>query len=149
MAGGQHAAFGKAARRHFDDAQLLHGAGRFANADHLAGVAAECALKAVLMEFLGGTLNQKGRPSHSARPSGGAYSHLPGLWSDIAAAAHGRTSAVFSSLISGQNPFDAWNIAERYSDGEHIDPRRAGGHIDSASRILAIYQRAEIDGAIS
>jgi hypothetical protein len=37
-----------AARRHFDDAQLLHGAQRFANADHLAGVAAECGLKAIL-----------------------------------------------------------------------------------------------------
>ncbi|MGH3872591.1 MAG: hypothetical protein ACRDSR_13970 [Pseudonocardiaceae bacterium] len=40
------------------DTELLHAHSRPANADHLAGMAAECALKALIAGFLGGHVNQ-------------------------------------------------------------------------------------------
>jgi hypothetical protein len=95
----QYVQFAEAARRHLADALLLHDRKRFANADHLAGVAAECGLKAILMDHLGGVLNGKGKPSHPANPAH-KYGHLPSLWSDLATTAHGRAAAQFATLIS-------------------------------------------------
>lgn len=37
--------YGSAARRHYQDAETLNAAGRFDNAGHLIGFAAECAIK--------------------------------------------------------------------------------------------------------
>jgi hypothetical protein len=42
----------------YRDAELLHKHSRPANADHLAGLAAECALKALIAGYLGGHVNQ-------------------------------------------------------------------------------------------
>jgi HEPN domain-containing protein len=64
----QHVQFAEAARRHLADALLLHGENRFANADHLAGVAAECGLKAILLDHLGGVV-VNGMPTHPAKPT--------------------------------------------------------------------------------
>ncbi|MDR3553905.1 MAG: hypothetical protein P4L55_04045 [Syntrophobacteraceae bacterium] len=41
--------FCDAAYRHFNDAKRLFDNDRMANADHLTGIAAECALKAVMV----------------------------------------------------------------------------------------------------
>ena len=40
--------FADAHRRHWEDAELLHDHGRWANADQLYGFSAECGLKAVM-----------------------------------------------------------------------------------------------------
>ena len=42
--------FRDAAERHWTDAWLLFGNNRVANSDHLIGMAAECALKAVMLD---------------------------------------------------------------------------------------------------
>ncbi|MGH3616296.1 MAG: hypothetical protein ACRDRK_27620 [Pseudonocardia sp.] len=56
------AQFAAAGRRHLDDGQLLLAHARHVTADHLAGLAAECMLKAVLVDFLGATLSPRGTP---------------------------------------------------------------------------------------
>lgn len=110
--------FAHAARRHFEDASLLRHQHRLANADHLAGVAAECGLKAILVAYLGGTL-KKGKPKHPEQPDK-IFAHLPMLWSDLASTVQGRTASEFAMLLSGENPFASWDMAERYGDGEHV-----------------------------
>jgi hypothetical protein len=55
--------FKAAARRHHDDAHFLLGDNRWANADHLARLAAECALKAIIQcAPFGAATNAKGIP---------------------------------------------------------------------------------------
>jgi len=55
--------FAAAAARHCRDADFLHTDNRFASADHLAGIAAECGLKAIILHFLGGRLTPAGVPA--------------------------------------------------------------------------------------
>lgn len=138
--------FADAAGRHYRDAQLLRKEQRLANADHLAGVAAECALKAILIGHLGGVV-QEGRPAHPQRPRS-RYGHLPGLWRELGLISSGRTGGTFHQVISGANPFQAWDVTERYSDGSHIDAHRADGHLDEARKILSFHQQAQINGAL-
>lgn len=143
-----HKAFAKAAVRHLQDAELLQREARFANADHLAGVAAECGLKAILVEYLGGDTDARGRPTHPRSPQK-SFGHLPNLWGDIASTAQGRTAASFIGLLDAENLFASWNVAERYSDGTHVDKNRADKHIVSARTVLTILQQAQIDGVLS
>jgi len=53
--------FYDACKRHWNDAEHLFDQKRLANADHLFGLAAECALKAVMVA-LGMTLLPDGKP---------------------------------------------------------------------------------------
>ncbi|MBM7812843.1 hypothetical protein [Saccharothrix algeriensis] len=146
MSGAPWTAFGAAAKRHHADAEVLARVGRHGNADHLAGVAAECGLKAILVGFLGGAVNAKGFPGHPAatKPLG----HLPELWGQIALAADGRSGAQFSALILTANPFSEWEVSERYSDGAHITSNRAADHIAEAARVIAVHEQAVIDGVL-
>ncbi|WP_134712592.1 hypothetical protein [Saccharomonospora xinjiangensis] len=145
---GSHTDFGPAARRHYSDALHLRDGDRLPNADHLAGVAAECALKAILLNFLGGFLNRKGRPAHVGAPSKNSYCHLPGLWDDIGATVHGRRATTFVGLLAQQNPFLDWDVAERYSAGTHITGERVDSHLRHAHAILEMYEHATITGAL-
>ncbi len=140
--------FAAAGRRHLQDAQALHQQRRWANADHLSGIAAECGLKAILLDFLGGTRNPRGLPTHPSKPSRHHYGHINVMWSELAATSHGRGGAQFASLISAPCPFTGWDVGERYSDGLHINEQRAGGHLSEARKILALHQQAQTNGAL-
>ncbi|MBB4963045.1 hypothetical protein [Saccharothrix violaceirubra] len=128
---------------------MLDTAGRHANADHFAGIAAECALKGILHEFLGATPNQRGLLEHPQMSGKKEAGHLPGLWSQLSAVATGRNAAQFAELISAPNPFASWDVAERYSDGTHISDQRSAEHLAAARNIIALYERAKIDGVLS
>lgn len=141
--------FAAAGLRHLQDAQLLHQQQRWPNTDHLSGIAAECGLKAILLQFLGGGLNTRGFPTHAAIPRGrDYYGHIDTMWGQLAATAHGRGGAQFTALISAPCPFTAWNVAERYSDGQHISEQRASGHLSEAKKILAMHQLAKTNGVL-
>jgi hypothetical protein len=141
--------FAAAAGRHYNDASLLQGNSMHANADHLAGFAAECGLKAILVGFLGGTLDAKGKPSALVSGKSVKYNnHLPDLWGQMKIFATGRTASRFAALIGQPNPFVRWNIADRYEDGKAITAARTSDHLTAARDILAILQRARIDGVL-
>jgi len=113
-----------AAQRHLADADFLHSYQRLASADHLAGLAAECALKAILVGYLGGTVNPGGAPTHP--DTAVRYGHLPKLWTQLSALIEGQASAQFAESLLGSNPFQFWQIDERYCAGDHIDTTRGG-----------------------
>ncbi|MCP2164557.1 HEPN domain-containing protein [Goodfellowiella coeruleoviolacea] len=146
---GPNQTFALAARRHHADAVFLHDAGRLANADHLAGFAAECALKAILVEYLGGEVNPNGPPTHRDLPNR-EFRHLPGVWNLIGMVAQGRGGAQFLPLIQASNPFSLhrWNVNERYSDGRHISAARVRELLEVARNIIAIYAQAQINGQV-
>lgn len=137
--------FGVAARRHLKDGLHLHGVGSHVTADHLAGLSAECALKAVLTGFLAVPLSQKGIPT---LPSGNNVGHLPGIWSQVGAYIGGRTGARLTGLLAASNPFDTWDIADRYSDGALISAAVSRAHLDAAFAIVEIHDLAVVSGAV-
>jgi len=137
-----------ASHRHFDDATLLNEHQRFPAADHLAGFAAECALKAILLGFLGATLGPKGIPASAVEERTVEHRHLPGLWSQVAQCAAGRNALRFAELVGGPNPFARWDIADRYSVCTHINAADVSDHLAAAARVLAIQQQAAMDGLL-
>lgn len=139
--------YATAARRHYKDAQFLFGGDRWPNADHLAGVAAECGLKTILLGYFGATLNQRNMPVYG-QPNRW-LGHLNALWNELPQVVSGRTAGpVFTALLAGQPPFVNWNIDDRYSDGSAITEQDARGHISSARAILGILEQAILTGTV-
>ena len=124
------------------------GNGRLPSADHLAGFAAECCLKAILIRFLGAALDQWGKPYSTVGNQTVKHGHLPSLWANLSLVATGRAGAQFGTLISGPNPFAAWDVGDRYLDGSAISQARVQQHVTEAKKIMAIHQLAEIAGSL-
>lgn len=89
--------FKDAARRHWEDAELLGSHNRWPNADHLYGFAAECALKAVMVG-LGMQLGPDGKP-----PKPYAV-HIHQLWDQFLIFANGKSQAGYAAMLQPSNP---------------------------------------------
>jgi hypothetical protein len=138
--------YAAAGQRHLADGWLLHQSGRKASADHLAGLAAECIMKAILLHFLGATMRDN-RPTVGPSRSD-SYGHMPGAWDQIALYAQGRAGAQFVSLITSPNPFSDWNVADRYLDGSQVRIIATHRHLRAADKLSRIYQHATLVGAL-
>ncbi len=91
--------FKDAANRHFEDASFLFDADKFPNADHLFGVSAECALKAI-MKALGMPVRQDGAPQKREHRV-----HINNLWDEFIAFANGFGGAKYSAGLNAvSNP---------------------------------------------
>jgi hypothetical protein len=137
-------AYSVAALRHHKDAQFLLSSERLPSADHLAGFAAECSLKSIFIELLGGRMK-------GVKPQlpGTGTQHLPGLWESVqVAASEGRASANVVSLLGANNPFVEWDISDRYGAGADIDRKRVQDHVDAATRLIVAYTEAKLSGAL-
>jgi hypothetical protein len=134
--------FVKAARRHFDDASHLYVHQRLPSADHLAGFAAECALKVILLQFLGAYLNTRGKLASLVNQQEVLHGHLPALWNQLPLVASGRSGARFAALIAQSNPFMHWRAEDRYLDGSHITGTQVDGHLKAAKDVLLLQQQA-------
>lgn len=103
--------FKNAYERHQQDADSLFDGKRYANADHLYGLAAECALKAVmkgldpsLVDKNGDFLNQTDKK------------HIDKLWDHFRCFLQGRNASSLSAHIPGpNNPFNKWTVNSRYA----------------------------------
>lgn len=159
-AAAQPPTFGKVSRDHYRAAQLAAADGELrASADHLAGLAAECAIKAILLDFLGSRLRRSGKPYHpqvalpdpTRRESkwSNDHGHLPELWEHLTAIVHRRKDAaagiLFTALI-WKNPFDDWDVANRYSDGATISRHDLDRHLKAAYDLIAAHEQAHILG---
>jgi hypothetical protein len=140
--------FSAAARRHHQDARFLLDDRRWPNADHLAGVAAECGLKAILLGYFGATLGNNSRPvwGQPAKTLG----HVNHLWSELPLIISGRSAPVFAALIAGPppQPFASWDIADRYSDGNTITEQYAREHLDMTKKIMGLLEQAVLNGVV-
>lgn len=159
----QPPAFATASRNHYRAAALAAGEGLRISADHLAGLAAECGIKAILADFLGSQLNprnrlvndevatwekKKGAPGVRVwRPR--EHGHLPDLWEHLTAVAHrrrgGGSGALFTQLI-WENPFAGWSVGDRYCDGTTITDDVLDRHLKAAYDLIAAHEQASILG---
>ncbi|HNY32408.1 MAG TPA: hypothetical protein PKO15_16095 [Fibrobacteria bacterium] len=133
----------KAALRHFDDGDYLLDDHRLPNADHHYGVAAECALKAI-MRGLGMPMKL---PS-GQMPKYPHNVHVNELWSLFHIFANGNSGSVYSSLVPSANPFVNWSVHDRYEDGSKYTSAMLADHKVGASETLACMNQAFVDGVV-
>ncbi|MGK5446058.1 hypothetical protein [Streptomyces radiopugnans] len=150
--------FLSAGHDHYRAARKLADGGALTGpADHLAGIAAECVIKAMLIDFFGSkqdkpdsipyspALRQAPGLSNKAARKLSEHGHLPEVWSQLHMLANGRRGAVLAQHIPPKNPFeeprDEWNVAHRYRDGREISRRRVFRHLDAALRLITAYDR--------
>ena len=115
--------FTDAHSRHWQDAELLFAHHRWANADQLYGLSAECGLKAVMQE-LGMTVDTTGKPQTEYRK------HVNELWRTFQDFAKSRDGARYLEMLPGGNPFANWAIEDRYANRDdfsraHVELHRA------------------------
>lgn len=102
-----------AANRHIIDSSHLYLHGRIDNADHLCGIAAECALKHILI-INGAHVSPDGTINNPYRE------HINKLWDNAVLYLHNRSGArSFPFLSLASTPFQHWTINNRYEDDGH------------------------------
>ncbi len=129
--------YGAAASRHFNDAKCLRAKDRkhFAGADHLFGLAVECALKRILEKNKLLTLSRDGKPQQAN--FGGASGHCPAIWNEYLVYQGNNRELPVLPIV---NPFLAWDIGDRYSDGLSICDAIVNAHYEAALAALKAMQ---------
>jgi len=132
-----------AAERHWEDAETLLERERLANADHLFGLSAECALKAV-MRGLGMRLRD-GKPEKPEHRR-----HINKLWDEFLSFANGRNGARYAARIqSDANPFADWSTDQRYWPRSCFTRQHVGGHKSAAQNAMRMLEDAFRDGLVT
>ncbi len=108
--------------RHWEDAELLFGETRLANADHLYGLSAECGLKALWPRLIGRNLTRRERI------------HIDRLWDRFVREANNRRLLQLIG-ISRQNPFADWRIDQRYANRQNFNQNFVDQHRQGAAAI--------------
>lgn len=128
-----------AAIRHHRDARLLARKKRYANADQLYGLAAECALKDTLMGF-GMPINARQQPREDRHRA-----HIDTLWDIAPAFLSGRVGAQLLATLGTDRPFADWSVDQRY-DATPVAPQQLARHAEGAERALRVMDRARLLG---
>lgn len=127
--------------RHDADADLLLKNRRWANADHHYGLAAECALKALLL--------QQGIPSNngdisSSRQYRPYRTHINTLWNTYQSFMQTRNAYA----IPAANPFQNWDITQRYAPEKDISEQAARAHAAAFGTLKQVIKQAILDGVL-
>ena len=133
--------YAAASKRHFRDAQYLRDADCLANADHLYGFAAECALKVVMSGL--------GMPMKGNRPEKPFDCHINKLWAQFRTFADGHEGSKYASMITSENPFSKWKVDDRYESGISIRISDVEEHQSGASAAIACLDEAKLDGVLA
>lgn len=128
--------------RHWADAENLFQAQRWANADHLYGMAAECGLKRMMLAF--------GMPYDAARDRPMYQQdrvHASGVWARFESYSSGHAQGV-GYVLSAANPFHDWDVSDRYAHQSNFDQARAQSHQSGANEIRELIKRAQREGLL-
>lgn len=128
--------------RHRNDADLLFNSKRWANADHLYGMSAECGLKRIMQAFGMAVSSPSGIPT--ARDD---RVHADGIWARFESYRTGhRYGAGYDLPVP--SPFDNWKAEQRYAHQVNFDQARASAHQAAADLIRGLVKQAQLDGLI-
>lgn len=128
--------------RHWDDAERLFQDQRWANADHLYGLAAECGLKRLMLAF--------GMPYDTARDWPDRKQdreHANGLWARFESYRCGHHQGT-DYVLTTPNPFADWDVAQRYAHRSNFDQARAEAHQAGVILVRNLVQKAKREGLI-
>lgn len=136
-----NADFQDAHARHWEDAEHLFRTQRWANADHLYGVAAECGLKALMLVFGMPFDQEKNRPRKSEDRA-----HANGLWTRYEAYICGFQGGGYD--LQAENPFSDWDISDRYAHRAQFDAQHTAVHRAGAEQVSCLVRQAQIQGLL-
>ncbi|MFD3910755.1 hypothetical protein [Streptomyces sp. NPDC058603] len=119
-------------------------------ADHLAGLSAECVVKAMLMDFFGAKQDTPyGKPysQKTANDKRMLHEHMPKVWDQLQLIASGHRGNLIRQQIPTLNPFstpsDEWDVFHRYRDGDTFPPQRLSRHLATALALIHAYESAK------
>ena len=124
--------------RHWEDAESLFESERFANADHLYGLAAECGLKALMVAWGMGYNYAHDKPSDPSDRQ-----HANGIWQRYGQYLQGPQA---SDYQLSTNPFNDWRIEQRYWPRSCIERDTVNRHRHGAEEVREVVQQARRDG---
>lgn len=129
-------------RRHWDDAKRLAEAQRWANADHLYGLAAECGLKQLMLAF-GMPFDATGdRPAKKSDRV-----HANGIWARLESYRSGCVQGT-GYVLPADNPFDDWDVSDRYAHQSNFDQARVQVHQTGAATVCELIKKAQREGLL-
>ncbi|MEO5362064.1 MAG: hypothetical protein H7838_00350 [Magnetococcus sp. DMHC-8] len=127
--------------RHWHDAELLYQEKRWANADHLYGLAAECGLKR-LMAVFGMKSDSSGSPQNSQDKR-----HVKEVWDRFESYRCAHPQGTGYALPAG-NPFQDWNVSDRYACRSHFNQSRTQSHQAAVQTVGGLIKKAQLEGLI-
>jgi len=127
--------FKNAARRHYASAELLYKNQYWGDADHLYGFAAECLLKAIMVALGAPTKSDDLKKDSHRR-------HIDGLWGEYNSFVSGRNQSNY--LVSIDNPFANWDVAQRYAGSQYFDNSLVMPHREATEKLLKLLQQNQI-----
>lgn len=113
-----------AARRHLVAADALNEAPTRGVAGYLYGIAAECAIKAMMEEA-------------GPRSNDAFYAHFPELRTILRDASVGRRSQTLSNFINDDSFMNNWNVGMRYAKAKDIEDRWVDAWAEQARRAVS------------
>jgi hypothetical protein len=139
--------FADAHQRHLIDAKTLYDVSRWANADHLYGLSAECGLKALMIKF--------GMPAHNGEPDQPRdrvhvnYLTLNkiNVWDRYEAYRSGHHQGVNYQLPQA-NPFANWDVNQRYAHCNDFSQTVVEPHKQGAECVKGLIRQAQQDGLL-
>ena len=134
--------FLNAHQRHWVDAEHLLQAQRWANADHLYGMAAECGLKQLMLAF-GMNVN----PATGSPVDNKDWKHANNIWTRFESYRSGHAQGTGYALPPS-NPFATWDVADRYAHQANFDQARAQGHQAGAQMMRDLIAKAQREGLL-
>jgi hypothetical protein len=122
--------YAESAGRHFQAAELLYVGPRRDVAGYLYGIAAECAVKAMMREF-------GMRPLPEAQRRDDAFfAHFPALKTLLSQHAQGRRAGELRKLASNGAFMSNWDTDMRYTRKEDVTDKQVGKWKTDADRAL-------------
>lgn len=137
-----NADFFNAHDRHRQDADLLFSNARWANADHLYGIAAECGLKHMMKSFGMPVDSTTGSPTERVDRT-----HASGAWIRFESYRSGHLNGAGYTLPV-QNPFADWDVSQRYANELNFQQSRVHAHQLGAHSVQGLIRKAQLDGLI-
>ena len=129
--------------RHWRDGELLLRCNRWANADQLYGLSAECGLKAVMLGLGMMPVTPHGVPTQREHRQ-----HVNLLWPEFRRFVRGRIGGRYLDLLPGGNPFASWSIEDRYAHRWHFNCARVSPRRSAADGVRKMVRRTREDGVI-
>lgn len=129
--------------RHWDDAERLFSAGRYANADHLYGMAAECGLKRLMVKF-GMNVDPAKGGSPSERDD---REHANKIWDRFESYRSGKVEGIDYGLPA-PNPFDNWVVTDRYAHQSNFSYAGVQIHQAGAAAVCDLIKKAQREGLL-
>ena len=128
--------------RHWDDAELLFKATRWANADHLYGLAAECGLKQLMIAFGMNVDPATGSPTNRQD-----WFHADHSWMRYESYRSGHHNGA-SYLLPLNDPFIDWNASQRYAHQNNFSQGIVEAHRNGAESVYNLITKAVLEGIV-